>query len=78
MAWTSTFDGVFFISLATLLTGSFGLMVKYCLRAKCEHISICCGLVTIHRRVDLEVQEEIKQIEMKQMDAESKEIEQKV
>ena len=57
-------DGVFFLSLLTILTGSFGLSVRYCLKSKCEHFSMCCGLLKIDRRVDLEVQEEITQMEL--------------
>lgn len=62
--WKSIYDGVFFITIATILTGSFGLSVRYCLKSKCERFSLCCGLFEIIRRVDLEVKEELAQIEM--------------
>lgn len=58
------FDGVFWISLATIVVGAFGVSVKYCLKSKCEHLNVCCGLLTIDRRVDLEVQEEIRAMEL--------------
>jgi hypothetical protein len=65
MSWTPIgIDGVFFLSLATILAGSFGVAIKYCLKSKCEHFSLFCGLVSIDRRVDLEVQEEIKAMEL--------------
>lgn len=65
MGWTPLgIDGVFFLSLATILAGSFGLAVRYCLRSKCEHFDICCGLLKIDRRVDLEVQEHIRELEL--------------
>lgn len=64
MSWIETYDGVFFISLATILVGAFGVSVKYCLKSKCEHFSLCFGLVDIDRRVDLEVQEEIRALEL--------------
>ena len=64
MTWIDTYDAVFFISLATILVGAFGVSVKYCLKSKCEHLNLCCGLLVIDRRVDLEVQEEMKEIEM--------------
>jgi len=65
MAWTPVgIDGVFFISIATLLTTCFGLAVRYCLKSKCEHFSLCWGLFTIDRRVDLETQEEIRELEL--------------
>lgn len=64
MSWSPIgIDGVFFISILTILAGSFGLSVRYCLKSKCEHFSVCCGLLKIDRRVDLEVEEEIKQME---------------
>jgi hypothetical protein len=34
------------------------------LKSKCEHFSCCYGLFTIDRRVDLEVQEEIRALEL--------------
>ena len=71
--WMSVYDGVFFISLATILVGAFGVSVKYCLKSKCEHFSLCYGMIKIDRRVDLEVQEEIKALELGVYDAEDKE-----
>ena len=65
MSWSPMgIDGVFFISLATILAGSFGLAVRYCLKSKCEHFALCFGLISIDRRVDLEVQEHIREIEL--------------
>jgi hypothetical protein len=64
MTWTETYDGVFFISLATIITGAFGLSLKYCLKSKCEHFTICFGLLKIDRRVDLEIQSEIREMEL--------------
>jgi len=57
-------DGVFFLSLATILVGALGVGAKYCLRSKCEHFSCCCGLFVIDRRVDLETQEYIREMEL--------------
>lgn len=62
-SWMETFDGVFFISICTLITTFLGLAVRYCLKSKCEHFSCCFGLFKIDRRVDLEVQEEMAMIE---------------
>ena len=45
--WFSEFDSVFWITLATLLTGSIGLSVKYCLKSKCENVSVCWGGIII-------------------------------
>ena len=61
--WINVFDGVFFITISTIVFGFFGLSIKYCLKSKCENISLCFGLFTVHRRVDLEVQEEMREID---------------
>lgn len=61
--WISTFDGVFFITIATVTVGFFGLIIKTCIRSKCEHFSLCFGLIKVDRRVDLEVQEDLARIE---------------
>lgn len=73
MAWSPVgIDGVFFLSVATILAGSFGLSVRYCLKSKCEHFSLLCGLIKIDRRVDLEVQEHIRELELGVPDEEEK------
>ena len=64
MTWYNTFDSVFWITLATILTGSIGLSIKYCLRSKCGHINICCGCLEINRNVELEAEEEMKEMEL--------------
>jgi hypothetical protein len=64
MAFYDTFDAIFFLSVGSLLVGVCGLSIKYCLKSKCEHFALCCGLIEINRRVDLEVQEEMKKIEL--------------
>lgn len=58
------FDGVFWVTLATILVGSFGLSIKYCLKSKCEHLNLCCGFITIDRRVDLEIEQEMRALEL--------------
>jgi hypothetical protein len=58
--------------MATILAGSFGLSVRYCLRSKCEHFSMLCGLIKIDRRVDLETSVEMKQLELGVSDDEEK------
>ena len=63
-SWMNTYDGIFFITVLTILTGFCGLAIKHCLRSKCENLNICFGLVQIERRVDLEVEEEMKQMEL--------------
>lgn len=54
MNWIETYDATFFITITTIITGFLGLTIRFCLKSKCEDISICFGLLNIKRRVDLE------------------------
>jgi hypothetical protein len=71
--WINTYNAVFFVTISTLLFGCCGVLIKYCLKSKCDNIKLCFGLVTVHRNVELEVQEEIKAMELGIKDDESKE-----
>jgi len=62
--WMNFYDGVFFISAGTIIFSFFGLAIRYCLKSKCERFDICFGLFRIDRRVDLEVQEEMIEMEL--------------
>lgn len=64
MSEWDNFDSMFWITLATIVVGSFGLSVKYCLKSKCEHLNLCCGLIKIDRRVDLEIEQEMRALEL--------------
>lgn len=59
MSWTQDYDAVFWITLCTILCGSLGLAMKLCMKSKCENLSLCCGLVEVHRNVELELASEI-------------------
>lgn len=61
--WYNTFDAVFFITITTIIAGSFGLVVKFCLKSKCEEVNCFYGFLRFNRKVELEVQEEMKEIE---------------
>lgn len=62
--WYEIFDGVFFITIITICGGSFAIALKYCLKSKCENFKCCWGLVEIERNVEIEVEEELKEMEM--------------
>jgi hypothetical protein len=66
MTWENTFNAVFFISAGTLVTGFLGLALKTCLKSKCEHFNCCFGLFSIDKRVDLELQSELKEMELEE------------
>ena len=62
--WYSTYDGVFFISIATLFFGCLSLTIKTCYKSKCKNCSLCYGFFTIERdteneeKIDIENKEE--------------------
>ena len=51
-------DNVTIYGLATLGTGVLGLSIRYCFRSKCEDVSLCFGLIKIHRNTEDEVRAE--------------------
>ncbi len=60
MPWYEIFNPVFFITVITIISGSFALILKYCLKSKCDSVKCCYGLLEIHRNVEIETDEEIK------------------
>jgi len=69
--WIQTYDAVFFVTISTLVCGSFGLVVRYCLKSKCDEVNLCFGLIKVHRDVKTELEEEMKEIEMGISDSEN-------
>ena len=63
--WITTFDAVFFLTIGSLVFGCFGLVIRYALKSKCDNVNLCFGLITIHRNVELEAEEEMKEMELK-------------
>lgn len=43
----------FYITLVATASALVGLCIRYALRSKCDRVK-CCGLLEIHRQVDLE------------------------
>jgi hypothetical protein len=66
--WMSTYDAVFFVSVGTIVIGFFGLVIKYCLKSKCENVRLCFGAIEIKRRVDLETAYEMHEIDVQSND----------
>ena len=62
--WINTYDAVFFLTISTLLFGCFGLSMKYLLKSKCDNVHLCCGLIKVHRNVELETEEQMKAMEL--------------
>ena len=57
ITWYTVFNDVFWISVATLTFSFLGVVIKSMLASKCDNVNICFGLLTIHRRVELEEQQ---------------------
>ena len=70
--WINTFDAVFFLTIGSLVCGGFALVIRYCLKSKCDNINLCFGLITVHRNVELEAEEEMKEMELGVKDSEEK------
>ena len=67
--WYDTFNDIFFISIGTTVFVPIIIMlIKYSFKSKCEQINLSCGLIKIHRAVELEhsdeEKEETKQVKM--------------
>ena len=49
------FDDTFWLTLAGIIVGVVGVLIRYCFLSKCDNVSICCDLIKIHRAVELEL-----------------------
>jgi hypothetical protein len=50
----SGIDGVFFLTIATMAVGFFGLAIRYCLQSRCTECTICYGLLVVKRDAQAE------------------------
>ena len=50
------FNATFWLSLGTMVLGSFAVCLKYAYQSKCENINLCFGLINSHRNIDAEVE----------------------
>jgi hypothetical protein len=48
------FNAVFWTGIATLLFSFLTVSIKACLSSKCDSVSLCNGMIQIHRKVELE------------------------
>jgi len=51
--WT-IFDDAFWLTMGTMLFGFLAVLVRYGFMSKCDNVSLCMGLIQIHRAVELE------------------------
>jgi hypothetical protein len=51
-------NGMFYLSIATLLCTFLTLSIKYCYKSKCKEVSFCC--IKISRDIETELKEDIQ------------------
>ena len=51
-------NGIFYISIATLLCTGISLSIKYCYKSKCKQVELC-NCIKIIRDVDVEQNEDL-------------------
>jgi len=61
-------DATLIYGLATLGTGVLGLSIRYCFKSKCEDVSLCFGLIKIHRDTESEVKAEEMELSRPKME----------
>ena len=61
--WIEVFDATFWLAVGSIVSASFALSVKYCLKSKCQQFSIFWGLIKIERDIQAEKEIELKQLE---------------
>jgi hypothetical protein len=57
MAYDEGVNGMFYLSVLTLICGSFALAVRFCYRSKCKTCE-CCGF-KITRDIETEKEEDL-------------------
>ena len=62
MTDSSTFDGVFYITLVGAVIGFLGLLARQCFQIKCSETTCCYGLIVIKR--DTKVEEQIEEYKL--------------
>lgn len=57
-------DDVFLLSVATIVAGLAGLVVRYFFKSKCTEFTCCYGLIKVERDSRAENDMETRQLEM--------------
>ena len=56
MSFYDEFNATFWLSLATMVLGSFAICLRYAYQSKCDDITLCYGLIRVHRNVEAEIE----------------------
>ena len=57
MSFDDGVNGMFYLSVFTLICSSIGLCIRFCYKSKCKQFS-CCG-ISIIRDVEIEKEEDL-------------------
>ena len=57
MAYDDGVNGMFYLSVFTLICSSIGLCIRFCYKSKCKQLD-CCGIQII-RDVEIEKEEDL-------------------
>jgi hypothetical protein len=49
------FDDTFWLTLSGIIVGVLGILIRYCFLSKCDNVSVCFGILKVHRAVELEL-----------------------
>jgi len=60
---TTQFGGTFWITISGMTLGFLATTGIYCLKAKCNQVSLCWGLIKVKRDVNAEVRENTEEME---------------
>ena len=60
---TTQFGGTFWITIGGMTLGFLASVGVYCLKAKCNQISLCWGLIKIKRDVNAEIRENAHELD---------------
>jgi len=52
------FNGTFFLSCLGIITAFISGALVYCIKSKCSECSVCFGLISIKRDVQIELEEQ--------------------
>ena len=59
---TQGIDSYFYLSVLTLLCGSFTLLIRFAYKSKCKEVSMCC--IKIVRDTEAEEREDLEECKM--------------
>jgi hypothetical protein len=51
-------DDSLIYGISTLAVGLLALVVRYGFKSKCSDVSLCCGLISVKRNIEQEIEEQ--------------------